>query len=250
MEQGPGPAEPGLEAWQRLLLPFMVGSLIVMGLLFFGLTLWNFRDLQGRLEYRTVDIQAVLEALQQDPVASKDPTYRDWYVRAVLEESTLKHRYRQNSAVIHARVWTRYMGFLTGMVLALSGCVFILGKLREQVNISAAAQGWTGTLVTSSPGLALALAGAVLVGISLYVPMTVETSDSPVYLPRQIEVSGAEGEGAKDRPPPAPVGPAAPPSGKRISSQQSAPPGLPADLLKKMQKEGGVPEAPKPPQKR
>jgi len=227
--------EAGLEAWQRLLLPFMMGSLTVMGLLFFVLTLWNFREMQGRLEYRSVNVGAILKELQQDP-AAKDAAYRDWYVRAVLEDIAMANRYRQNAIVVSTRVWTRYMGFLTGMILVLTGCVFILGKLRERVDFSAEGQGFKGALVTSSPGLALALAGATLIGIALYVPTSVESKDSPVYLPQQVEVVGGGQDAPVPKPAPAAVAPSAPPG---APTGESAPPKMPSHLMQKMRDEAG-----------
>jgi hypothetical protein len=221
-----------LAAWHTKLLPFMMTSLIVMGLLFFALTVWHFRELQAQLTFTTVEVEKVLDRLQREPRGAADAAYRDWYMRVVLEDAALRHRYQQNSAIVHARVWTRYMGFLTGMILALTGCVFVLGKLREEVSVSGSAQGLSANLATSSPGLALALAGAVLVGISLYVQVTVETSDSPVYLPRLVEVA-APPERLK---PPAPVTPIATPDAAPPATPAGPPP-LPPSLRQKMEQE-------------
>lgn len=198
-----------LAPWRRQLLPFMVGSLVFMGFLFFAATLWNYYELQEQLKFHTADIRKLLQELEQVEASKDNPSYRDWYVRVVLEEAALKHRYQQTSALIQSRVWTRSMGFLTGMVLALSGCVFILGQMREVVKASMESKGVRGVFETSSPGLALALAGAVLIGISLYVKVSVDTSDSPVYLTRFIEVSGPSGVAqAPIKRPPAPMPPA------------------------------------------
>jgi hypothetical protein len=225
-------AEPtDLAAWHAKLLPFMMTSLIVMGLLFFALTIWHFRELQAQLAFGTVEVEQTLGRLSREAGPATD-TYRDWYMRVVLESAALKHRYQQSSAIVHARVWTRYMGFLTGMILALTGCVFVLGKLREEVSMSGSGQGVSANLETSSPGLVLALAGAILVGISLYVPVTVETSDRAVYLPQLVDAVTPP-----PRPgPPATVGPITTSDG---SEPRAKPPTLPDHLRQQMEKESG-----------
>jgi hypothetical protein len=104
------------------------------------------------------------------------------------------------------------------MVLVFSGCIFILGKLREDTNFSGDVQGAKWALITSSPGVVFAVCGAALVGLSIYVPTTVESSDSAVYLPvyaRTVPQAAA---------PPAAMTPAPTPS------NMSAAPPLPADV--------------------
>jgi hypothetical protein len=49
-------------------------------------------------------------------------------VAAVLEADALQRRYHQANANMLARVWTRQLGFITGMLLALVGAAFILGR--------------------------------------------------------------------------------------------------------------------------
>lgn len=222
-----------LEGWHRRLLPFMMSSLIVMGLLFFILTVWQFRDLQSRLTMRPVDIEGALQRAQVQG------GQRDWYLRVVLEEAALRHRYEQNATIVQARVWTRYMGFLTGMILVLTGCVFVLGKLREEVNVSGKASGIEANLATASPGVVLALTGAVLIGVSLWVPVTVESNDVPVYLPRQLELTQPGGP-ADTRSAPASMPPAQAGDARldgKEPARQKGPPPMPPSVLEKL-KEG------------
>ncbi len=229
MEDAVKGAGSELEGWHRRLLPFMMGSLIVMGLLFFVLTVWQFRELEARLTVSSIDLDRALQAVQR--VSLTDGAYRDWYLRAVLEEAALRHRYQQNSAVVHTRAWTRYMGFLTGMILALTGCVFVLGKLREEVSVSGKAHGIEANLTTASPGIALALAGTVLVGISLWVPVSVESNDVPVYLSRKLEITQPLVESG--RPAPGPMDPT-----PQAGGVKNLPP-LPPSVLKQLEEVAG-----------
>jgi len=180
--------DPRVLGWQSRLLPFMIGSLIVVALCFIATTLWFFHDLEQRLEYRTTDVTAVVEHLAGPSDAKQnDQAYRDWYIRAVLEGVALQQRFNVQATVVKGRLWTRFMGFLTGMLLALTGCVFVLGKLRESVNFGGEGQGFKATLATSSPGVFLAFLGTVIIAIALIVQTTVESSDTSVYLSRQVQ---------------------------------------------------------------
>lgn len=211
-----------LQRWQTRLVRFMTGSLVAMGVIFFAATLWLFADLTQRVQYRQSDLVAVINALPKEAIA--DRTYREWYVRAVLEKSALEQRFAMQSMVVQGRLWTRVMGFLTGMILCFSGSVFVLGKLRDPpIQVSAEGSGLKTSLSTSSPGVFLAFAGALLIGLSLYVPTSVESSDVAVYLPRQVEVvdPGPLAGNSASREAPSPMGPAAPdavPAGKESDS--------------------------------
>lgn len=215
-------SESDLQRWQSRLVRFMTGSLVAMGVIFFAATLWLFADLMQRVQYRQSDLVAVMDALPKEAMA--DRTYREWYVRAVLEKSALEQRFAMQSMVVRGRLWTRVMGFLTGMILCFSGSVFVLGKMREPpIQVSAEGSGLKASLSTSSPGVFLAFAGALLIALSLYVPTSVESSDVAVYLPRQVEVvnpGALTGDSAsREAPSPmAPVTPDAVPAGKEADS--------------------------------
>ena len=75
-----------------------------------------------------------------------------WKTLLLLEEQTIEHRYAQVNATLMLRAWTRHLGFLTGMILAFVGAIFILSKLSEsETRLSAEGGGAKGALATSSP---------------------------------------------------------------------------------------------------
>ena len=228
-----------LERWHERLLPLMTRSLVAMGVIFFIATLWLFFDLTQRTHYEPIDLVAVVDRLPKTGDDAQVLAYREWYVRAILEKSAQEQRFALQSMVVQGRLWTRLMGFLTGMILCLSGCVFVLGRLRESVEASAEGGGLKASLTTASPGVFLAFAGAILIAIALWVPTSVESSDASVYLPRQIEVlhSGA----ADERPAPAAVEPAADRSQDATSPQAGPPPALPASVRERLDAEVGQP---------
>lgn len=227
-----------LQRWQNRLLRFMTGSLIAMAVFFFVATIWLFVDLTERVRYRQTDLVAVMNALPK-PHADAERAYREWYVRAVLEKSALEQRFALQSTIVQGRLWTRVMGFLTGMILCFAGSIFVLGKLREPVTqASAEGSGFKAALTTSSPGVLLALTGAVLIGLTLYVPASFESSDVAVYLPRQVELVNPVSLPQVDdavREAPAPLTSAPVPG-----VGADAPPPLPASVLQQLHDAGAT----------
>lgn len=224
-----GEASTRNHRWQVKLLPFMTGSLVALAACFFAATLWNYSSLQGQLQRPVSDIQGVLDRLPK-----MDASQKQWYVSAVLEEQSLRSRHQQNGAVVSASIWTRFMGFMTGMVLVIAGSVFILGKLESTFEGNANLNGYQGSLTTTSPGLVLAVAGTLLIGISLLMKVEVQIDDRPVYLP---------GHSYEQKPPkPAPVdfeqaAASSPASAGPGAAAASSPPAFPPEVLRQMCKD-------------
>lgn len=217
--------------WQKRTLPFMIAAFLAIGIVFFAATIMHFRTMQAWLQYAPPDVPAALQEFERAAGGKVDKDYRQWYGRVLLEAHALNQRYRQNAAVVYSRVWNGYMGFLTGMALALCGCVFILGKLREGVNFSGEASSAKWQLVTSSPGVVLALAGAALVALSLKLNVKVESEDRPVYLPQLVEIAEDTGVAPALAAPPHELDSGSLPTGKEATGiKRDLPPGLSAKL--------------------
>jgi hypothetical protein len=174
--------------WQRRLLPFVLGGVAILALYFFISTFIQLGRLNEAVVY-TPDarLDATLSAI--DARAAKLPE-RDaiellrWKTMVLLEADVVRHRYAQVNATLMMRAWTRHVGFVTGMILAFIGSLFILSKLSEaQTKLSGKAAGAKATLATTSPGLVLAVLGTALMLVTLTVDFRYGTSDAPVYLP-------------------------------------------------------------------
>ena len=216
----------------------MMAGLAILAVLFFIGTFWNYASLHGRLAQQEPDVTVAMEKLRG---ANLPRAYQDWYMRMVLEENAMRSRHRQNAAVVESRVWTRFMGFITGMVMVMAGCIFILGRLDAQFDGSFKGSGQEGVLKTNSPGLVLAVAGTVLIGIALTVPVNIEVTDKPVYIP-DLTVLGSkppelpESEGGP-LPRPLPL-PSLPPSSS-ASAASSAASALPKELAEELCRQAG-----------
>lgn len=93
-----------------------------------------------------------------------DLDYIRWITLARLEEKSLDRRYSQGGLLLVSRIFTKYLGFFTGMILAIVGAVFIIGKLQESSSDIEGAIGEQMKLkiVSSSPGIIFGVLGTVL----------------------------------------------------------------------------------------
>lgn len=177
--------------WQARLLPLMSLVLIVGALFFAVMSVVELRDFYARVEHRPLDLQASFATYEARIPAQErlSPDYLEFRIRALLEADALQRRYHQANATMLARVWTRQLGFLTGMILSVVGAAFILGRLQgDPTRIDAEGRNFKAALATSSPGIVLCSLGTLLMAITLAIPFGVETSDRALFLQPSIRI--------------------------------------------------------------
>src|SRR5262249_9764301 len=102
--------------------------------------------------------------------------------RSSSQTSPMKINQLQEKVFLMARVWTQYLGFITGMMLALTGATFILGKIREpESELGAKIPSAEVTVKSMSPGLLLAALGFFLMLAPLVVDHRIQIVARPVY---------------------------------------------------------------------
>jgi hypothetical protein len=197
-------------AWQRKLLPWMLGFLICVAAFFLIATIYEFNFLNNSIltsEQAPSAIQVLPSTL--DGESSAYQTVAQLEVAAKLEAYLLQQRYHQASISEMSRVWLQYLGFETGMILALVGAFFILGKITDttpnnfEVSLK---ESFSTSLFTTSPGLILTLLGVILMVITLYIHHEIKVADAAIYVrgPNIAVVnpsSGAETPPPLDEPP-------------------------------------------------
>jgi hypothetical protein len=175
-----------LAAWQRSLLPVMVSVLVGAAVFFAWQSVFEFSEFKNRVTPQTIDLSALFDRFEQAEGGKSTISrfdYVQWKALVYLEQETIRHRYAQAGATIIARVWTRLMGFTTGMVLAIVGAAFILGKLREQqTEFKQETELLKISLATSSPGIVLVVLGSFLMSITLLTKFDIEIRDVGVYV--------------------------------------------------------------------
>lgn len=169
--------------WQARMAPFMAAAVLLTALFFAIVTIWKFGLVEERLNRPAMEPAAVVWIGENAPqgfdeqmqLASAQATYN-------LERELIARRYDQGNLAFATRLWTRFMGFITGMILALVGAAFVLGKLDADTSeLAAAASGVSLTLRSASPGVLLAALGTILMAISITLPVTVSTKDGAIY---------------------------------------------------------------------
>jgi hypothetical protein len=175
------------EAWQKRLLPVMTRVLIGLTIFFFITTILQLAYLTYNIlqipdvsyppsreltvPRSALSVQEQMDARQLDQLSS-------------LEAYLVKRRYYRDGVILSSSLWLRYLGFTTGMILALVGASFILGKLQEPTTeLETTSSLFSGTLKTASPGIVLALLGAILIYAAIIHQDTLALTDGRIYLP-------------------------------------------------------------------
>ena len=184
------------QTWQRRLLPLMAGMLVALTAFFFVASFVQLYYLQTRIETAPqLDLKTVMatfDELENNPknLAVNNETtfdnrleYSKWKMLALLEANALQRRYHQAGVLLISRIWTRYLGFVVGTILALVGAAFILGKLRDSTsNLGTESPLWKVSITSASPGLILAVLGTALMFATLATNLEMQVTDGPVYL--------------------------------------------------------------------
>lgn len=174
--------------WQSKLLPFMVVLLSCLAIFFFISSVNQLYDLQNKIENSPViSLDTAFELLSNNEknLSTKEVLEATrWKTLTLLESYALEQRYHQANALLMARVWIKHLGFVTGMILAFVGAVFILGKLREPTsNLDGEIQNFRLSISTSSPGIILAVLGSVLMVSTIFIHNKVKVDDAAIFLP-------------------------------------------------------------------
>lgn len=186
MNASTSPHEEYRRRWQTRLLPLMAWMVVGLTMFFFISTLVQLTVLHQRIAAGPAIAPAqVLRAADCPAGWSHDAclTLRRHDTAALLEADTVAKRYHQANVLLLSSIWSRYLGFVTGMTLALVGAAFILGQIDAQPSQwQGQGGGWSVSLQTASPGLALVTAGAALMIVAMVTLHEIKTRDDAVYL--------------------------------------------------------------------
>lgn len=176
-----------LWAWNRLLLPLMIGMVVGLALFFFAASMFQLYALQASIaESPRLDLESHLAVMSLPESSAQIEAQRElhrWKTLALLEEHAVRQRYHQAGVLLMARLWVRYLGFVTGMILALVGAVFVLGKMREaRTELSVGTEANQGKLSTTSPGLVMLSLGTLLMFTTLVTRHEINVDDGPLYV--------------------------------------------------------------------
>lgn len=187
------PESSQLWAWQSRLLPFVVSVLSLLTLFACVLNVLQVYQVEKHIENtHEVHINDLLPAtLAGTPTASEQLVYARWRTLVAMEANAVESRYHQANMILMTRVYIVFLGFTTGMVLAMVGATFIVAKLREtEAKLEGGAANWKIALTTASPGLVLALFGTVLMLATIWARTEISVRDKSVYLDQSLDITG------------------------------------------------------------
>jgi hypothetical protein len=190
----PAPAKTGRQktgtsrpaSWQERLLPLMRSMLVALSAFFFLVTLVQMSYLHWSI-FRSPPI--LIDSASGLSLFASSNRFEDLYqarqfeIRAAMERYIVEKRYHQISVQLMSGVWLRYMGFITGMILAMVGASFILGKMRvTDQEMEGKYAGVSLSLRSTSPGIILAVLGVILMFATLVDKDVYEVEDANIYL--------------------------------------------------------------------
>jgi hypothetical protein len=206
-------SEQRREAWSARMLPWM-------GRMVLGLTVFFFLASAAQLVYLhyeimrapSSDVTVPMNMLQSAQGQQPANEHMDEKLPAAaiaaltaLEINAMERRYHQANVSLLSRVWTRYLGFVTGMVLAMVGAAFILGRL-ETKSSTASAETAAGkfSFQSESPGLILAGLGVALMITTIVTHHEIQVQDRAIYA-RGWSIGGAQSQRSADVEKPEPL---------------------------------------------
>ena len=171
--------------WQKRMLPFLIGTIVILAFFFFIISVIQLNKLQTKIENKpSLNLEEVIKKMD----INKSDLEKKWQLLANLELFSIQNRYHQANILTMSRIWLIYLGFITGMVLSFMGAVFIIGKITvDPIEIEASDKHRNYMLKTTSPGLVLAVLGTALMVITLVSKSKIEVNDASIYMPLVYE---------------------------------------------------------------
>lgn len=173
--------------WLTRMLPFITKVILVLTIFFFSATIYQLFDLNRRVDNAP---KLSVEQYLLDNVETYDANYK-WKTLIALESHALQQRYHQANVLLMARIWVRYLGFITGMMLSIIGAIFVLGKLREPKTEMSVGGSVQAQIATQSPGIILVLLGSVIMLTTILNHNRIAVIDAPIYIPQSFSFASA-----------------------------------------------------------
>ncbi len=190
-----------IEKWQNRLLPWLIIMPTILILIFIYMATEQVKHFNKAIEIKpdSLLIGKILSSpadTQINASLKNDKQYLQWVTLSYLEQESMYRRYNQGGLLLMSRIFVKYLGFFTGMILAIVGAVFIIGKLSEEYT------GLSGSvteqakfnLISSSPGIIFGTLGTVLMLSTILEHSDITIEDTPLYLNANGIVSVNTGE--------------------------------------------------------
>lgn len=177
-----------INQWQKKIMPFLIIVPSILIVTFICLATWQASSFQTHIENKE---KKSIHNYLPNPLDEKasgnfknNISYIKWLTLADMEEQSLQQRYDQGNMLLLSRIFIKYLGFLTGMILAIVGAIFIIAKLSED---KSEVEGSTSKTISfklssSSPGIVFGVLGTILMISTIMQHTEISIKDSPLYL--------------------------------------------------------------------
>ena len=121
--------ERNLIRWQNRLLPLFIFLPTALMIVFIVLATRQMHQFNEIIQVKpdTTWINTIApRVLDKD---KPEQAQLRWFTLTKLEQESFYRRYNQAGYLLMSRVFTKYLGFFTGMIMAIVGSVFIIGKI-------------------------------------------------------------------------------------------------------------------------
>jgi hypothetical protein len=187
--------------WQKNLLPLIKGMILGLAIFFFLMSLLQLYYLNTKITRKdNAEILKIVQAVQETGNISIEEKIMVARTKTLilLEKESMERRHHQANVSLMSRLWIKYLGFATGMILAFLGALFILGKFEEKTSsLTAKAETSELSLQTASPGIFMTLLGTILMVVTIFVHQDIEVNDGLIYMDEKGKVSAGTGEEKK-----------------------------------------------------
>ena len=174
--------------WQRKMMPWLIIAPSALILIFILLATVQLRSFESHIyQSDSLNISKSLPRVDSVIIDTSITTklgYLKLYALTKMEEYSINRRYNQAGEILVSGIYTKYMGFFTGMILAIVGAIFIISKLKEDTsNLEGTINEHINfKLVSSSPGIVFGVLGTLLMITTIFKTVESNVTDAPLFL--------------------------------------------------------------------
>jgi len=213
MASSPQPAPSQSESaedlkWQERLLPMMTRMVEWLAVFFFCASFAQLVYLHWKISKSpALDIRESISLLSATASTPQNVmAVAKLKALIALEANGLEQQFHQANVLLMSRIWTSYLGFVTGMILSLVGASFVLGKLREATSELTLKTAPTDlSFRSASPGQILAVLGTILMLTTIVTNHRIDVTHRAVYLRDSSFATSTEAPGPPPLPDPPPL---------------------------------------------
>lgn len=192
-------SEDSTTDWQKRLLPWFIILPTALIAIFIVLATRQVTNINEKMQVTqdTAFVNHLLMNLEKDSTPNFEQL--KWITLVKMEQESFYKRYNQAQLLLMSRIFTKYLGFFTGMILAIVGAVFIIGKIKEDTtNLTGSfSENTKFTLVSSSPGIIFGVLGTLLMLSTIWQHKEIEVRDQSLYLKPPVQVVISKSDSTK-----------------------------------------------------